>query len=263
MTLPNVLKLAKNEIASVYPWLFLLDVVTPDGRLYYLVHNNEDVVFQGRTYTRFPFQLELPEINSEGAVPSWNIKVINTARTLEKSLQETKGMTDSVITLRVVNAGYLEEDHVDLETEIKVLEAFSDAFWITWRCGGRNLFRDLWPMHRYLANYCTQKFKWHECYYNDPTASVVLGDDGNDYICYFNHVSGQDTRPVSGSRWMQVWRRKDRANTGGAGGAWQDRLAYTAGTETCKQTLVDCRAKANSRRFRGFIGLAGTGVKIV
>ncbi len=263
MALPNVLKLAKNEIDSIYPWLFLLDVVTPDARVYYLVHNNEDIVFQGRTYVKFPFQIELPEINSEGAVPSWNIKVVNAARTLEKTMQETRGMTDSVITLRVVNAGYLTEDHVDLETEIKVLEAFSDANWITWRCGGRNLYRDLWPMLRYLASYCNQKFKWHECYYNDPTASVVIGDDGNDYICYFDHVSGTDTKPVTGKYWMQVWRRKNRAITGGTGAAWQSSIDYTAGTATCKHTLADCRLKANSRRFRGFIGLGSTGVRIV
>lgn len=263
MSLPAVLKYAKNEIDSVYPWLFLLDVTTPDGRLYYLVHNNEDIVFQGRTYTKFPFQIELPEINSEGAVPSWNIRVVNAQRTLEKTLQETAGMADSDILLRIVNAGYLEEDHADLETEIKVLETFSDVMWITWRCGGRNLYRDLWPMYRYLANYCQQKFKWHECYYNDPTASRVMGDDGNAYICYFGHVSSADTKPVSGSRWMQVWRRVDRANTGGTGGVWKDRTSYTAGTETCKQTLADCRLKGNSRRFRGFIGLASSGVKIV
>ncbi len=263
MALPNVLKYAKNEIQTVYPWLFLLDVVTPAGTLYSLVHNREDITFQGRTYTRFPFQLELPEINSEGAVPSWNIKVVNAARTLEPAMQETKGMVDSVITVRIVNAGYLEEDHVDLETEVKVLEAYSDATWITWRCGGRNLYRDVYPLYRYLANYCAWKFRWHECYYNDPSASVVLGDDGNDYVCYVDHVATADTKPVSGIRWMQFWRRKNRQATGGTGATWYVSLPYTAGTATCKHTLADCRLKGNSRRFAGFIGLGSTGVKIV
>lgn len=263
MSLPNVLKYAKNEIASIYPWLFLLDVQVPDGRSYYLVHNNENITFQGRTYTRFPFQLELPEVNSEGAVPSWNIKVVNSARTLEKTLQETKGMTDAVILMRIVNAGYLAENHVDLETEIKVLEAFSDDTWITWRCGGRNLYRDIWPLYRYIANYCPWKFRWHECYYNDPSASVIRGDDGNDYVCYVDHVSATDTRPVSGPRWMQVWRRKNRQAVGGSAGTWDPATRYTAGTAICRHTLADCRLKGNSRRFGGFIGLGSSGVRIV
>lgn len=263
MPLPSVLKYLKNEIASIYPWLFLLDVTTPDGRLYYFVHNKEDIVFQGKTYVRFPFQIELPEINSEGAVPSWNIKVNNTSRILEKTLQETRGMTDSIVLLRIVNAAYLAEDYVDLETELKVLEAYSDYTWITWRCGGRNLFRDLFPLYRYLATYCTHKFRWHECYYNDPTASAVKADDGNDYICYVSHSSTADTRPLTGRTWMQVWRRKNRQTSGGSGGIWQTNLLYTAGEATCKHTLTDCRAKGNSRRFGAFIGLTSTGVRIV
>lgn len=263
MSLPSVLKYAKNEIASIYPWLFLLDVTTPAGATFYFVHNNENITFQGRIYTRFPFQIELPEINSEGSVPSWNIKVNNTSRVLEKTLQETKGMTDSLILMRIVNAAYLAEDYVDLETELKVLEAFSDYTWITWRCGGRNLFRDLFPLYRYLANYCTHKFRWHECYYNDPTAAAVKGDDGNDYICYVTHVSTPDNRPLTGRNWMQVWRRKNRQVSGGSAGSWSAGLQYSAGTASCKHTLADCRLKGNSRRFGAFIGLANSGVRIV
>jgi phage-related protein len=269
VSLPAVLKYAKHEIASIYPWLFTLDLTLTSGVTYYFVHNDEDIVFQGHTYVSFPFQIEFPEINAEGAIPSWRINIDNSARALEPYLQEYRGLTDSRLVLRVINAGYLTEDYVDLETEVEIQETEADWNWVSFVCGGRNLFQETFPAYRYLANYCRWilmgKFRAHECSYLDQTATVVMGTDGNDYVCYRDHVSAAENRPVSGTSyvWMRYWRRKDRQTAGGTGSAWQTGQSYTAGTAVCGGTLVECRAKGMSRRWGGFKGITDGGIRLV
>lgn len=38
---------------------------------------------------------------------------------------------------------------------------------------------------------------------------------------------------------------------------------YSGGVTTCKGTLADCQAKANSERFGGFVGLSPSGLRLV
>lgn len=274
MTLPPVLKYLKNEIASIYPWLFLLDVTLPNGVQLHLVHNNEDITIPitGVTYTKFPFQIELPEIDSDGNIPTWNLRVDNTLRIFETYLQQTKGAVESEIILTIINAQYLSESYVDLQTKIEILDTSSDENWVVFACGGRNLFRDIYPVYRYLANHCMWRFKWHECYYNDPSATVVYGDNGSIYICIQDHLSASANKPVTGATWWKYWRLANRKNISGRSPAgslnatistWQEEANYTAGSGTCRNTLTDCRAKNNTRRYGAFIGLSQKGIKIV
>jgi phage-related protein len=274
MTLPPVLKYLKNEIASIYPWLFLLDITLPNSALLHFVHNNEDITIPttGVTYTKFPFQIELPEIDSDGNIPTWNIRVDNTLRIFETYLQQTKGAVGSEIILTIINAQYLSESYVDLQTKIEILDTSSDENWVVFACGGRNLFRDIYPVYRYLANHCMWRFKWHECYYNDPSATVVYGDDGNIYICIQDHLSAAANKPVTGATWWKYWRLASRKNISGRSPAgslsstistWQEGASYTAGSETCRNTFTDCRAKNNTRRYGAFIGLSQKGIKVV
>ena len=80
LTLPAVLILEKNKIATANPWLVTLDITLVNGEKFYFVHNTEDIVFQGRTYTAFPFQIEIPKTSSKGELPSWILRVSNITR---------------------------------------------------------------------------------------------------------------------------------------------------------------------------------------
>lgn len=267
MQLPPLLKYLKNEIDSIYPWLFLVDFTLTDGTTYHFVHNTENVTFKGTEYIAFPFQLELPEFNSEGNIPQWNFNVDNTERVLMYELEALRGAVDSEITITIVNAAYLEDGYIDNKFKLSVLETRFNNNWITFVCGGPNLFRMQFPSYRYFANHCIWNFGWHECYYNDPSASTVWGTNGEKYICYRSHISSDTNRPITGSKWYQYWRVIWRGGKWPAGNfqspsSWQSGVSYTSGTMVCKKTLADCRAKANSHRFGGFPGLQG-GVRLV
>ena len=266
MKLPPLLKYLKNEIDSLYPWLFLVELTLPDGTTYHFVHNTENIIFEGIEYIAFPFQLELPEFNSEGNYGTWYFNVDNTERVFMYDLERLKGAVDSQITITIVNAGYLQDGYIDNQFRITVLETRFSSNWVTFVCGGPNLFRVQFPPYRYFANHCIWNFGWHECYYNDPTATTVWGTDGRIYICYRSHISSEENQPVTGLKWYQYWRLVKRGEIYIGNflypDVWQAGVNYSAGTMTCKKTLADCRAKNNSHRFGGFPGLQG-GVRIV
>src|SRR3990172_6911552 len=112
LNLPPVLVIETLKISSIHPFLFLLDLTLPDEMTtFYLVHNTEDVVYQGRTYAKFPFQIELPATKSKGQLPRWTIRVSNATRVFEIYLDQYKGLVGTQIKIRIVNAGYLEVDH--------------------------------------------------------------------------------------------------------------------------------------------------------
>jgi len=42
---------------------------------------------------------------------------------------------------------------------------------------------------------------------NSVHSDVVLGSDGNDYICILDHTSSSETQPITGESWETYWRR--------------------------------------------------------
>ena len=171
LNLPAVLVIEKNKIASANPWLVTLDIVlSVSGTQLYLVHNTEDVVFQGRTYTAFPFQIEIPKIAAKGEIPNWKLRISNITMALQAYLEDEQGCVGSSVVMRFINAGYLSENFVDLETRLEVMASESDAEWITFMLGMPNPMNKRFPQYRYISDHCAWKFKSAECAY---TGSAV------------------------------------------------------------------------------------------
>ena len=174
LNLPPVLVIETLKISSIHPFLFLLDLTLPGGiTTFYLVHNTEDVVYQGRTYARFPFQIELPSTKSKGQLPRWTIRVSNATRVFEAYLDQYKGLIGTQIKIRIVNAGYLDVDHSELETEVEVLQASSSEEWVIFTCGIVNFLNQIFPQYRYIAESCiwVRNFRGAECAYAGAAAA--------------------------------------------------------------------------------------------
>ena len=105
--LPAALLLEKNRLATPNPWLILLDIRLPDNTMLYVVRNTEDVVFQGRTYTAFPFEFEPTKETSKGEIPTVTLRVSNITQVFQAYLEAQDGGIGGMVTMRVVNAAYL------------------------------------------------------------------------------------------------------------------------------------------------------------
>ena len=136
-SLPLALRQAKNAFGQDSPWLPLLELTlpAPDNTVFRVVPNNEDIVFQGNTYTAFPVQIELPKESSKGDIPTIKMMMSNLTGVLQSHLEALNGGIGSTIVLTIVNAAHLAEDYAELTLNFDVLSVECNASWIVLTCG--------------------------------------------------------------------------------------------------------------------------------
>ncbi len=171
--LPIALILEKNKLATPNPWLILLDITLPDSTVLYLVKNTEDIVFQARTYTAFPFELDPVSESSKGEIPALQLRMSNVTRVLEGYLEELDGAIGTTVLIRIINAAHLSEDFSELEMAYDVTATNSDAQWITFSLGAPNPLRRPFPRKRYMPESCNWEFKSAECAYAGAATSCA------------------------------------------------------------------------------------------
>jgi len=166
-TLPANLITEKNLLHSPRPWIILLEITLTDTTVIRLAKNTEDVVYNGNTYTHFPFIISDIESNADGQIPQVSLKVCNITRFLQPYLNSLDGGLESTVSIIVVNANHLTEDYSELELDFTVQGCDADAFWVTWTLGMINPYNRRFPLYRFVANHCrwASNFKGAECGY--------------------------------------------------------------------------------------------------
>ena len=170
--LPGNLIVQKNKLYSADAWVVLLDVVLTDDTTFRFCRNTEDIVFDGETYTAFPFELDTTKSTSKGEIPTVTLNVCNVTRSLQPYLESMDGMVGTVVTVRVVNMAHLTENYSELEMTFDVLSSQADVEWVSFTLGAPNPLKKRFPLYRYIAEHCNWIFKGAECTY-----------DGVDTVC--------------------------------------------------------------------------------
>jgi phage-related protein len=171
----------KNELATADAWLVLIDIAIPNvPGVIHLVNNTEDITFGGQVYTAANFMLDPPKFSSKGDIPSVTLRVCNVAQTMEPYMEEHDGGIGSTVTVRVVNAGLLEENYAELEMTFDVIGAAADVQWATFQLGAPNPLLFRFPLDRYIARRCryVAHYKGAECAYVGaiPSCNGTLDD---------------------------------------------------------------------------------------
>ena len=172
LTLPSVLVVEKNQIATGSAWILLVEITLPDEvTILRFARNNENVVFDGETYYQFPFEIDPIDNQSRGQIPQVNLKISNVTRTLQTYLEQFEGGIGSTVRLIVINSAHLDDvtpaEYAELELNFEVVGAEADANYATFTLGVPNPLSKLFPLHRFIANHCNwaSRFKGAECGY--------------------------------------------------------------------------------------------------
>lgn len=201
-SLSQALTLEKNALFTPNAWLVLLDIKLQGAPDYHFCSGNENIAFQGRNYTAFPFMLDPAKESSSGEIPSIELKLTNVTRIVHAWLEDLDGAVGSTVLVRVVNSAFLEENYADLEMEFTVLGTTADAEWIVFTLGAPNPLRRRYPPYRFIAGHCNWAghFKGVECRYSGPETAC----NGTWKMC----VSLSNTRNFGGHRGLseQGWR---------------------------------------------------------
>lgn len=158
----------KNSVASSTPFLILLDIEFVDhisGNIVdteKVVRNNEDVVFNGQTYTALPFELTLK--HKSGEIPDLSISFEDHAKLLDNYMRLYSGCVGSNVNITLVNADRLNEppEHVEY---FKVVGANTNNYSVTWKLGAENPLASAFPRRRQMRDRCAWRYKSSECGY--------------------------------------------------------------------------------------------------
>lgn len=156
--LPEALVLAKNKLNDTHPWVILLEITLTSGVVIRVARNTEDITFEGKLYTRFAFDIEPIVQHNKGEIPQVEVAVSNVSRFLQPFLEDLDGAIESTVRLIVVNTGYLEQDHSELELNFDVLKTETNAQVVTFTLGAPNPLRQRFPLDRYIAKACAWIF---------------------------------------------------------------------------------------------------------
>lgn len=204
-SLPANLILEKNQLGTKSAWIILVEIQDVDGvgtALRYAA-NNEDVEFDGNTYTAFPLQIDSTRYSSKGEIPTVRLSVSNVTQILQSYLSDYEGLVGKTVLVTVVNSDNLGEDYSELEIEFSILDTESNPEWVIFTLGASNPLRKRFPLQRYMANQCNwaDNFKGAECKY----AGAETVCDGSYRQCKeFDNVENFGGHPGLGSRNLRV-----------------------------------------------------------
>ena len=179
-SLSTTLVQEKNALGSANPWLLLLDITLPNASKLYLCKNNENITFDGNVYVAANFDIDATEEDAKGAIPQVALKVVDMTQALEPYMQTLGGCIGSTVIIRLVNAGYLEENYSELELSLEVMSSASKAGWVSFTLGIASPFRKRFPLLRARGDFCNwvRWYKGAECAYAGalPTCNGTLED---------------------------------------------------------------------------------------
>jgi len=172
--IPQSLKIQKNLLFSTHPYLILLDIELPDNTKFYLVNNNEDIIFQGRTYVKSRFAFEPPDETFGGEIPTCKLHVADVGSLFEYYIQKYRGGINSKITIRIVNTADLDADYSSFTIELSIQKVDRDSWsWLTFTLGAPNPMIQEFLQFTYQPFQCNWvfDFKGAECGYTGSAVS--------------------------------------------------------------------------------------------
>ena len=149
----------KNKISNTAPFLLLVKIEVAPDIIIRLVNNNEDIVWRGEEWQRFPIKPgDVPEDSK--AIQQVQLSVSNVDGLVQAYLEEYDGFTDKEITLYIVHAAHLDQPEAEIEETFSIQVADYDEEWVTFTLGGENVQHFLFTFWRYLQRHCPPKIKY-------------------------------------------------------------------------------------------------------
>lgn len=173
----------KNKIASDKAFLICLEVDVRDpttdviSETLYLVHNTEDIVHNGNTYTAYSFSMNMSV--EKGSQPAVTVTVEDVSRAVQSRMQQTGGGVGFYVRILILNESDLDSPPEIIE-RFEVTSASTSDYNITWVLGAKNLLAKKFPNRRQLRDRCSWTFKDSNCQYVGASLTCDYTLDGPD-----------------------------------------------------------------------------------
>lgn len=154
----------KNKQTSTIIRLYILEAYDGTNDLRF-AEWNEDIVFDGLTYTKFPISIDQISENNKGYINSTTITLANVSRQIETYLQnyDLRGKT---VRIKRVWLEHLDDPEALIEDVFNINAITSTAKNVMLTITSKLDIMDVnTPGRLYTRNYCQWRFKGTECAY--------------------------------------------------------------------------------------------------
>ena len=172
--LPSVIVNKTNSLAQGDSWLILLDIFYPgnatDSPDKQFVNNNDDLVFEGDTYSGTPFSISSLKESMQGELPKTVLTVFDVNLDLVSDLQSNAGFSGGRVVIRKVpfdSNGLPEETKIVEYYDILNVNADDEA--ISFNIGVGSPLTKRFPRDRYVSTICRHRFRDGMCQFTNGT----------------------------------------------------------------------------------------------
>jgi len=155
----------KNKVSQSQPWLLFLTMTNVAKDLTIrLVRNTENIIFKGKTYVAFPFEIDtLPEA-SKGSLPTMALTISNVDRQIQAYIEQdpTFGSGWTVIMslahISQLNGTILDDQVAEIEHEWQSLDVVATNETLTINLGVQNPMLIQFPRQKFAGGFCQRTF---------------------------------------------------------------------------------------------------------
>lgn len=137
----------------------------------YFAENDEDVVFDGQTYTRFPIICDKISENTQGQIDYVRIILANVSQLIQTFLHQYD-FRGKKVTIKTVFREYLDDSDAAIDDVYYIDSYIIDIKNVTFTLTSKFDLLDVEiPFRKYARTYCSWKFKSTECGYAGEESS--------------------------------------------------------------------------------------------
>jgi len=163
LTFPTDIKNEMTKMSANNAFLLLFEIDIEGDQTYYLCANNENITFDGNLYIAWSIDLDDITYDSSGKISVFSAKVDNTTRTLQYVIDGYNGLSDSNITIKIVNSDHLSTAIPDFDGYYKIKSVKCNEQIIDFELGSEDILRKRVPYRTYNKNRCPYLYKGIEC----------------------------------------------------------------------------------------------------
>jgi len=168
----DIVKVEKNKLTTGSVFIVLLEITIPGiTEIIRVANNNEDVVWNSKTWQKFPFELQEISESSNAETSQFQIKVGNVNNIIGEYIRQYEvyikqnGYSPISLTLSLVNSYDLANTTPVYSHDLTLSSNSINAIEVTFTVSARDLYSKRVPTTRMLTNSCRFKFKSSLCGY--------------------------------------------------------------------------------------------------
>lgn len=151
--------------------VFLYEIIDYDGQgsNFYFAECDTDIIYQGKTYQKFPISHEFIGENTQGTIDSVRVTISNVSRFIQYYLEQYNAFRGVKVVIKMVWLDKLDDPDAYIEDIYYIDKVTANEYDAEFTLTSKfDILQVELPTRKFHRNYCSWTFKSTECGYTGP-----------------------------------------------------------------------------------------------